>query len=173
MKIRIAAPLDAKLLAELGARTFADSFSADNTPEDMAAYLARSFSPEKQAAEMAETGTVFLIAEVDGQPVGYTRLREGDVPECVGGLRPVEIVRLYAIKEMIGRGIGAALMEASIQEAKNRGSDVIWLDVWEKNPRAIAFYRKWGFEKVGEQGFLLGDDLQRDWLMARSPENNG
>jgi diamine N-acetyltransferase len=172
MNIRTAGLTDAKILAELGARTFADSFAADNTPDDMAAYLAKSFSPEKQSAEMAEPGTVFLIAEEDGQPVGYIRLREGNVPECIGGLHPIEIVRLYAIKEMIGHGVGAALMKASIQEAKNRGSDVIWLDVWEKNPRAIAFYQKWGFEKVGEQGFQLGDDLQHDWLMARSTENS-
>jgi diamine N-acetyltransferase len=168
MNIRTADVHDAILLAELGARTFADSFSADNTPEDMAAYLAKSFSPEKQAAELAEPGTVFLIAEDGGAPVGYTRLREGNVPECVKGQNPVEIVRLYSVKAMIGRGVGAALMQACIQEAGNRGCSVIWLDVWEKNPRAIAFYRKWGFEKVGEQGFQLGDDLQTDWLMART-----
>jgi GNAT superfamily N-acetyltransferase len=167
MNIRTADMHDAVLLAELGARTFADSFAADNTPEDMAAYLAKSFSPEKQAAELAEPGTVFLIAEDGGRPVGYTRMREGNVPACVKGRHPVEIVRLYSVKEMIGHGVGAALMEACINEARCKESGVIWLDVWEKNPRAITFYRKWGFEKVGEQGFQLGDDLQTDWLMAR------
>jgi ribosomal protein S18 acetylase RimI-like enzyme len=170
MKIRIATISDATLLAELGARTFADSFAADNTPDDMAAYLVKSFSPGKQAAELAEPGTVFLIAEDGGQPLGYTRLRGGNEPKCINGLHPVEIVRLYSIKEMIGRGVGAALMQACIDEARRRGCDVIWLDVWEKNPRAIAFYRKWGFEKVGEQGFQLGDDMQTDWLMARPVE---
>jgi hypothetical protein len=99
MNIRTAGLTDAKLLAELGARTFADSFAADNTPDDMAVYLAKSFSPEKQSVEMAEPGTVFLIAEEDGHPVGYTRLREGNIPECIKGLHPVEIVRLYAIKD--------------------------------------------------------------------------
>ena len=48
------------------------------------------------------------------------------------------------------------------------GCDVVWLDVWEKNLRAIAFYRKWGFIEVGEQTFQLGDDLQQDLLMARA-----
>lgn len=168
MNIRKANASDAKLLTALGARTFADSFAADNTPEDMANYLANAFSPEKQAAEMAEPGTIFLIAEEDGQPVGYTRLREGNVPECVGGTYAIEIVRIYSIKEMIGKGVGKALMSACLDEARARGCDVIWLDVWEKNPRAITFYQKWGFEKVGEQGFQLGDDLQTDWIMARN-----
>jgi diamine N-acetyltransferase len=168
MLIRPANSFDNHLLAELGARTFADSFAADNTPEDMAAYLAGAFSPEKQAAEMAEPGTLFLIAEDDGQPMGFARLREGNVPECIQGVHPVELVRIYSVKEMIGRGVGSALMTACLQEAQCRQCDVIWLDVWEKNPRAIAFYEKWGFVKVGEQGFQLGDDLQHDWLMARS-----
>ena len=59
-------------------------------------------------------------------------------------------------------------MTACLEEAGKRGCDVIWLDVWEENPRAIAFYRKWGFEKAGEQGFQLGDDLQTDWIMSRA-----
>jgi diamine N-acetyltransferase len=167
MLIRKATRKDNHILAELGARTFADSFAADNTPEDMAAYLAGAFSPEKQAKEMADPGTLFLIAEVDGEPVGYTRLRQDPPPACIKGIHPIEIVRLYSVKEWIGRGVGAALMQACLNEAAHDGYDVIWLDVWEKNPRAITFYQKWGFEKVGEQGFQLGDDLQHDWLMAR------
>ena len=51
--IRRAVAVDAGLLAELGARTFYESFAADNTPENMAAYLAESFGPDKQAAELA------------------------------------------------------------------------------------------------------------------------
>jgi diamine N-acetyltransferase len=167
MNIRKATALDNYLLAELGARTFADSFAADNTPEDMAAYLAGAFNPQKQAGELVDPATTFLIAEVDGQPVGYARLKQGPAPACVTANRPIEIIRFYSIKELIGHGVGAALMTASLEEARRLGCDVAWLDVWEKNPRAIAFYTKWGFVKVGEQGFQLGDDLQNDWLMAR------
>lgn len=168
MQIRTATPTDNHLLSELGARTYKDTFADGNTAEDMALYLAGSFSPEKQAAELAQAGTIFLIAEEDDQPVGYTRLRQDPPPECIQGMKCIEIVRLYAVKEYIGRGIGAALMQASLDEAARLGCDIIWLDVWEKNPRAIAFYQKWGFEKVGEQGFQMGIDLQHDWLMARS-----
>ncbi len=167
MHIRTATAADNYLLSELGARTYRDTFAADNTAEDMTLYLAGSFSPEKQAAELAQEGTVFLIAEEGDQPVGYARLRQDPPPECIKGKKAIEIVRLYAVKEMIGRGIGAALMQASLDEAARLDCDIIWLDVWENNPRAIAFYQKWGFEKVGEQGFQMGNDLQHDWLMAR------
>ena len=167
VNLRYATAIDNVLLAEMGARTFYDTFAADNTPENMAAYLAASFSPEKQAAELADPSSVFLIAEVEGAAVGYARLKEGRPPTGITGIRPIEIVRIYARKGWIGRGVGVTLMKACLAEAEKRGCDTLWLDVWERNPRAIAIYRNWGFIEVGTQTFQLGNDLQRDLLMQR------
>ncbi len=158
---------DTSLLAELGARTFRDTFGPENTPENMAAYLAASFSPEKQAAELGDPSSVFLIAEVNDVAVGFARLKESQPPPGIKGSRPIEIVRLYATQEWIGKGVGATLMQACLREAEKRGCDTIWLDVWERNLRARAFYRKWGLSQVGTQIFQLGDDLQNDLLMQR------
>ena len=168
IKIRPADPGDNFLLAELGRRTFYDAFARDNTPEDMVAYLEASFSPQKQAQELADPMSHFLVADVDGAAVGYARLRLGEPPAVITGRKPVEIVRLYAAKEWIGGGVGATLMSACLSLAAEKGCDTIWLDVWEQNPRAIAFYRKWGFAVVGTQAFQLGSDLQHDLLMQRS-----
>jgi GNAT superfamily N-acetyltransferase len=167
-RIRDATLADNVLLAEIGAQTFADTFAADNTPEDMRAYLEASFNPEKQASELADPNSRFLIVEQDGETVGYTRLNFGPAPAVIGGKKPMEIARFYSCKAWIGKGVGAVLMQACLHEAEQAACDVVWLDVWEKNPRAIAFYRKWGFEQVGTQAFQLGDDIQNDWLMARS-----
>ena len=68
---------------------------------------------------------------------------------------------------MIGKGVGSQLMEASLHEARRKNKEVVWLGVWERNQRAIDFYLKWGFEKFDETDFLLGDDVQRDWLMKK------
>ena len=165
--IRYATSADNILLAEMGAETFADSFGADNTPENMSAYLVASFSPEKQARELADTDSRFMILELDATPVGYVKLSIGGAPAAVLGQKPMEIVRIYARKEWIGKGVGARLMEASLREAEREGCDVVWLGVWEHNPRAIAFYRKWGFVQVGTQTFQLGEELQTDWVMVR------
>lgn len=165
--IRRATSVDAELLADIGAETFRDTFGADNTPEDMAHYLAQSFSPEKQALELAEPGTFFLIAENEGTPAGFARIKIGEPPSAIGARVAVEISRLYARKAWIGKGVGQALMQACLEEAKRTGHDVVWLDVWERNPRAISFYSRWGFAVVGEQIFQLGHDAQRDLLMAR------
>jgi diamine N-acetyltransferase len=165
--IRRATTDDADLLADLGARTFYDSFAANNKPDDMAAYLAETFSPEKQAAEMADPHVTFLIAEIDGAPAGYAQLRAGDVPACVLNSNPIELVRIYVTREWLGRGVGEALMRACLDEARQVGHQTVWLGVWERNVRAQAFYRKWNFQVVGKQVFQLGSDPQTDLLMER------
>ena len=73
----------------------------------------------------------------------------------------------YVVADWHGRGVAKELMTAALEEMKVRGTDVVWLGVWEKNPRAIAFYQKLGFTEIGEHSFLLGNDLQRDVIMAR------
>jgi ribosomal protein S18 acetylase RimI-like enzyme len=170
IRIRRATTADDMLLAELGERTFREAFGAANSPQNMAKYVSASFSPSIQAAELQAPGNSFLVAVIGGEPVGYARLRAGPSPSSVPGLRPLEIVRFYSIKAWIGRGVGAALMQSCLDLAAQAGHDTLWLDVWEHNPRAIAFYRKWQFEVVGNQPFLLGDELQNDLLMARPVE---
>jgi ribosomal protein S18 acetylase RimI-like enzyme len=168
VSVRRAYPEDANLLAELGARTFLETFAADNTSEDMAAYLASNFNLAQQTAELAHPASTFLIAEVGGVAAGYAKLHAGEPAEGVEGSKPIELVRLYASREWLGRGIGEALMRACLAEAQGAGYETIWLGVWERNARAQAFYRKWDFRAVGEHVFHLGSDPQRDVLMQRA-----
>ena len=171
--IRQANQADSALLSHIGAEAFSDPFGADNTTHDMELYLRDSFSPEIQNAELADPSSFFLIAEVNRQPAGYARLREGSPPAAVTGSRPIEIVRFYARTRWIGRGVGPALMHACLEEAQARGCDTIWLDVWERNKRARAFYDKWGFKKVGTQPLRLGNDVQSDLIMQRPVSTTG
>ncbi|MFL6253999.1 MAG: GNAT family N-acetyltransferase [Pyrinomonadaceae bacterium] len=166
--IRRADAVDAGLLTELGARTFSETFAADNNPEDVAAYLASSFNLAQQAAELADPAATFFIAEVGGVAAGYAKLHAGEPAEGVGGAKPVELVRLYVSREWLGRGVGEALMRACVDEAQRAGHETIWLGVWERNGRAQAFYRKWNFRAVGEHVFQLGSDPQTDILMERA-----
>ncbi len=166
--IRYASTGDAALLAELGRRTFYDTFAVDNTPENMNAYLTSAFGLEKQAAELADPSSVFLIAEIDGSAIGYAKVQRSEVPVEVTGPRPIELGRLYTARDWIGRGVGAALMQSCLDEAQKLGCETIWLGVWEHNLRARAFYTKWGFIEVGSHIFRVGDDPQTDLLMQRA-----
>jgi ribosomal protein S18 acetylase RimI-like enzyme len=173
IRVRPAVISDALALSRIGAATFRDTFENENTPEDMARYLAESFSPEHQAAEIAEPAGTVLLAEhhdASDEPelVGYAHLVSGPVPEAVRGAEPLELKRLYVARAWHGRGVAQALMDAAIHAARARGAQTLWLGVWERNARAAAFYAKYGFARVGEHSFLLGSDLQTDWLLARS-----
>jgi ribosomal protein S18 acetylase RimI-like enzyme len=159
---------DAGLLAEVGARTFVETFAEDNSAEDMAAYLASSFSEAQQASELADPDSTIYIAETNGLAIGYAMLRSGYAPECVTDNRPIELVRLYVSREHLGGGVGSGLMQDCINEADHQGYRTLWLGVWENNHRAQAFYRKWKFRDVGTHIFQLGQDAQTDILMELS-----
>jgi ribosomal protein S18 acetylase RimI-like enzyme len=166
--IRLAQPGDASALATFAARTFRETFEADNTAEDMALYLAANYGPERQAAEIGEPGIVTLLA-VDGRRLaGYCQLYEGPAPDFVPGAAPIEIRRFYVDRNWQGRGVAQSLMVASLEAAMERGARTIWLAVWERNLRAQAFYRKCGFEDCGAKEFLLGRDRQTDRVMVRA-----
>jgi diamine N-acetyltransferase len=165
MNIRYGTTGDAKMLTELGAKTFYETFAKENTPEDMDAYLKKSFSPEIQFQELSDPNAIFLITESDDAIIGYAQLILNSKDESIKGSKPLEVRRIYALKEYLGRGVGKALMQAAIREARQRDCDCIWLGVWEKNQRAIDFYKSWGFRKAGTHSFFVGDDLQNDFVM--------
>jgi len=165
MKVRYGNTSDAMMLSELGAKTFHDTFAKDNTPENINLYMKKSFSREIQLDELSRPDIMFLIAEWEDEPVGYAKLKMNSPDEALKGTKVMEIERIYASQEFIGRGVGKELMKACINEARQRGFDSIWLGVWEMNQRAIDFYAKWGFQEVGTHIFMLGDDPQRDFVM--------
>jgi GNAT superfamily N-acetyltransferase len=149
----------------LGTKTFYDTFAQDNTPENIAAYLEKSFSTEIQFNELSQPDVIFLIAEAGNIPVGYAQLIMNSKDDLIKRAGPLEIRRIYASQEYLGKGVGKTLMQATLIEARLRNCDCVWLGVWEKNQRAIDFYKRWGFREVGTHIFLVGDDPQNDYVM--------
>lgn len=165
MQIRHGGPSDALLLSAIARQTFFDTFAATNDPADMALHLERAYGVAQQAAELADPLIVTLLVEANGEAIGYAQLREGDVPGCVTGPGPIELWRFYVLREWHGQGIAQSLMERVRAEAAARGAATLWLGVWDRNPRAQAFYRKCGFVDAGDHVFLFGTDPQRDLVM--------
>jgi ribosomal protein S18 acetylase RimI-like enzyme len=158
---------DTAQISIFGALTFQQTFGPLNTKQDMKEYLANSFNKARIRSQLLDPLATFLLAYEDKRLVGYSMLLDGDAAETVSGKNPVELVRIYIEKFHIGKGYGSKLMEASIEKASEGNHDVLWLGVWENNESAIDFYIKWGFMKVGSREFLLGNDLQNDFLMER------
>jgi ribosomal protein S18 acetylase RimI-like enzyme len=167
IQIRLAQPSDAVALSDLAVRTFRDTFAAANTAEDMAMYLAKSYSVAQTEQELADPAMATLVAESDGTLIAFAQLRLGSAPPGPETAAPVEIWRFYVDQPWHGRGIAAELMARVESHAADHGAQTLWLGVWEHNARGIAFYRKTGFTDVGEQEFVLGTDVQRDRVMLR------
>jgi GNAT superfamily N-acetyltransferase len=166
--IRKGTVADAALLAELAARTFTDAFARDNTPANMAAHIAHAYGVPQQTAELADPDGVTLIGDVGAAAMAYAQVRRGPAPACITGRDPVELRRFYVEQRWHGRGIARALMDAVFETARALGANTLWLGVWERNPRAIAFYVKCGFLDRGSQDFWLGADRQTDRVLVRS-----
>jgi ribosomal protein S18 acetylase RimI-like enzyme len=163
--IRLATTDDAGALAAFAARTFAETFAATNTADDMRAHLAANFGVEQQTAELSDPDTVTLLAERDGRLVGYAQLRRGVPPACVTPPDTMELHRFYVAIAAHGTGVARELMAAVHDAAHGAGARHLWLGVWEHNARAIRFYAKCGFVDVGSQVFVLGADRQTDRVM--------
>jgi len=164
----MATPEDGPMLAELSRRTFYDTFASQNTPENMEKFMNEQFTFDALVQEVHSPENIFLIAEIGNEVAGYARMRESAPPPSLDELPSIEIARIYALKSMIGKGVGNALMKRCVEVAFEMGKRVIWLGVWEENQRAIQFYGRWGFEKFDEHNFILGDDVQKDWLMKKT-----
>ena len=166
--IQRATAADAARLAAFGRRVFSATFAADNDPDDLRAFLDATYTPARQAAEIDDPQISTLLACDDEDTLlAFAQVRAEAVPACVGDATALEIWRFYVDPAWHGRGVAAALMDAACAEVTRRGGRVAWLGVWERNPRAQAFYRKRGFVPVGTHTFLLGRDPQTDQIWMR------
>ena len=167
--IRQATVDDAKILTDLAYTTFWDAFAhhPKNAPDDLNYYMRQAFNQEQIASELADVKNIFLIAELDGEVAGYSKIIIDNIEPGITAEKPVELSRLYAHQKHLGQGVGQMLMDACFDRAQDEGRDVMWLGVWEYNPRAQRFYEKNGFRVVGSHVFQLGEDPQTDLLMQR------
>lgn len=167
--VRQANGADAKLLTDLAYTTFWDAFAhhPKNAPDDLAHYMRQAFSLEQITAELTDPNNIFLIAEIEDEAAGYAKIVIGNIEPGITAERPVELARLYSHQKYLGQGVGQTLMDACFQRARQEGRDVMWLGVWEYNPRAQRFYEKNGFRVVGKHVFQLGSDAQTDLLMQK------
>jgi ribosomal protein S18 acetylase RimI-like enzyme len=168
--IRQATIDDAEKMASLGARLFTQAYGETHPEPELSRYLARSFSVEGiREAIVDDSVTMLMVEDPEGGAIAYAYMRESlDPPPDVHGNRAREIVRFYVDAACQGRGVGAALMEECFEDAKNRGADVVWLQVWKEAPWAVGFYTRMEFSVVGSAPFYFGDQVGDDHIMVKS-----
>lgn len=165
MEIRKINIQDIDKLKEIGKRTFAETFSSENSGENMTEYLENRFSTEKLKTELNDENAEFYFAELNGKIIGYLKVNTGQSQTEIKDKNALEIERIYVLKEFHGKKVGQILYEKAIELAKEKNVEYVWLGVWEQNPRAIRFYEKNGFIVFDKHIFKLGNDEQTDIMM--------
>jgi diamine N-acetyltransferase len=159
---------DAATVASLAARLFAEAYGPTHPEPELSRYLARSFPVDGIREAIADENVTMLVAEDStGNAIAYAYLRASpEPPTGVTGERVFEIVRFYVDGTWQGKGVGAGLMEECFDDAKRRGADVIWLQVWKEAAWAVGFYLRMGFVIVGSALFYFGEQIGQDHVMA-------
>ena len=158
---------DFDVLRELSIRTYYETFAHLNTPEDMAAYLEDAFNVEKFEKELHDPNSTFYFLYCNEQIAGYLKLNEASSQTDINDVDALEIERIYVERNFQGEGLGRYLMEQAIAIASERKKKFAWLGVWEKNEKAIRFYKKNGFYEIGTHTFVMGEDVQNDYVMRK------
>ncbi|WP_291044915.1 GNAT family N-acetyltransferase [Herbiconiux sp.] len=171
-RVRRARPEDSGIVSAVAAETFELACPPGTAPEAIAAFIADKLS-EPTFSEHLRGGThTVLLADVDGEIAGYTMLIAGepadpDVAATVTARPTIELSKCYVRRTFHGLGVATTLMEASLAFAAEAGAASIWLGVNQQNARAIRFYEKRGFAKVGTKTFLVGDELHDDFVLEQ------
>jgi ribosomal protein S18 acetylase RimI-like enzyme len=156
---------DVEQLQIIGRTTFYETFFESNTEENMKSYLENSFSTEKIKTELSDQNAEFYFAKIDKKIIGYLKLNFGTSQTELKDNRAIEIERIYVLNEFQGKKVGQVLYNKAIEIAHLKNANYVWLGVWEKNLRAINFYKKNGFLVFDKHIFKLGNDEQTDIMM--------
>lgn len=167
LRLRRLAPRDAALLAPLARAAFRATFAGLVPARLLDGVTRQRITAARLRRALAAPGAAWTLAVEDGVPVGYAGLSAGEAPPCVRGQRPLELERLYLLPAAIGRGVGRRLMAHAMREARRRRAGVLWLLCWEKNARALRFYRRAGFRSVGRRDIVVSEGALRRRLVHR------
>jgi len=168
LTLRAATPADIPAISRLAIDSFVAKFGELYTPQDLAAFLAESLEEPAIAAELANPARLYRLAEAGGRLVGYCKLGlTCGFPDHVRGGAAMELKQLYTAPDATGMGIGKALMDWAMAELAARGADEVQLSVYAENHGAHRFYARYGFAKVADITFRVGDQLDPEFLFAR------
>jgi ribosomal protein S18 acetylase RimI-like enzyme len=158
---------DIETISSIGAQTFTDAYAANNTKEDLEEYISKSFSKAKIEEELNNPNTGYYLCYDDITAIGYSKLNFNTPCEAFAGDNVTELQRIYVLKEYYNKKAGKELMHHALALCKALAYDYLWLGVWKENHRALKFYASWGFETIGERGFMVGSKGYEDYYLRK------
>ncbi len=156
---------DLEELRRISLTTFEQAFQKDNNPTDFEHYIEEAFSKRKLREELNNPESSFYFTYSKEGLVGYFKLNTNGAQTDLWYGDYIELERIYLLHDYQGKGYGESILHKVKQIALKAQKDHLWLGVWKKNTRAIAFYERNGFSTFGEHAYHIGGDKQMDWLM--------
>lgn len=164
---RLATINDSESIRSLAEKTFRDTYTEFNTPENMETHVAKNFSSEAILEDLHNTQNQYFIIENEERITGFAKLVKNHSTNGLASKKVVEIERFYVDKSLHGKQLGRKLMDFCINWSKEHNFETIWLGVWENNQNAMQFYKKMGFEFLDKHIFVLGTEVQTDFTMKK------
>lgn len=161
-------PVDIEKLVKVCRLTFTETFGADNTDEDLKEFLDKNYNADVLKKELSSDESKTYFYDIHGIIAGYLKVNwdsaqtESDYPDAM------EIQRIYVTKRFQKMHIGGRLMKKALKIAEDLGKKQVWLGVWEHNQNALGFYSHYGFKKIGQHEFVVGDDHQTDYIYSKN-----
>lgn len=171
--IRRAGPEDAERLAELGARTFSETFAHLYSAQDLVEFLAEAYGLERTRADLDDPEQAAWLVEADGEAIGYAQAGRCALPHPEVTPACGELKRIYFVKGRQGGGLGGRLFAEVMDWLLKDGPRDVWLGVWSGNLGAQRFYARHGFEMAGEYGFKVGRTVDREFILCRPADALG
>ncbi|WP_202707720.1 GNAT family N-acetyltransferase [Sporosalibacterium faouarense] len=158
---------DVHKLKEISYETFNETFKDQNSPENINAYLERSFNLKQLEKELSNNYSKFFFIYFNDELAGYLKVNINDAQTEEMGDELLEVERIYIKNRFQKHGLGKYLLNKALEIAKKLDKKKIWLGVWEENENAIAFYKKMGFVQTDAHSFYMGDEEQTDYIMIK------
>jgi len=164
--IRQATLSDLDSLTKIAQKTFIESYADKNDPEDFKRYIDTNLNRTKLKSEVENPDSMFFFGENEFGIHSYLKLNKAKAQTDQRFGQALEIERIYVLRVFQNHNIGSKLIDHSFEIAKQFKLNYVWLGVWDINLAAIRFYQRHNFEIVGNHKFVIGTDVQNDYLMS-------
>ena len=158
---------DVDTLRDFLFRVFQDAYDGLIAQPSIDAYMEKSFDANRIKAELSNPCSAFFLLSIDGVLAGCLKVNEASAQTDINDPQSLEIERIYLAKAFQNQGHGSILMNKAVEIANQQKLKYVWLGVWENNARALRFYKRNGFYKIGTHGFVMGEEQQTDYIMRK------
>jgi diamine N-acetyltransferase len=160
-----ASPIDAVKLANFASKAFLDAYAGTMNAEDIKIYIEKAFHIDELINQLATETNIFHLAIQREEIIGYTKLRFDRTRLELINEKAIELERIYVGSRHFRSGLGSIMFRNILAYSRKQHYTFLWLAVWQKNERAISFYKKSGMEIFGDQEFIVGSIINHDYVM--------